>query len=763
MQVWRWSMAGGLVLAVGIGNPGAMAQQQLPEIVLTAPSPIRRAPVTPPANATQPPADTASAPLQGTLPIVTDQFATVTLVPREELQRSPGATLGDVLFAKPGITGSGFAPGAASRPIIRGLDVNRVGIVDNGIGGGGVSDLGEDHFVPVNPLAAGQVEVIRGPATLRYGSQAIGGVVSSTDNRIPGALPCNASLPSAWGVARPCANVEMRGALSSADKGREGGVLLDAGAGNVAMHADLFGRRTQDYRVPGYPYLTAPDEAELPLATQPGAFNKRQPNSWTRSDEASIGGSFLFDGGFAGIAFTQHNNLYGIPGPEGEGTRSRIDARQDKVTGKGEFRPASNVVEAIRFWWGYTDYKHNEIAFADPLDASTDGIRQTFTNKDLEGRVEMQLAPFNLRFAEMTTALGVQAGRQKLTAAGDDPTSPINGLFDPNKNDRFAGYIFNEFRFSDVTRAQIAGRIERVDLSGSTPSFIPEIFDIAADPASVGAAAARDLTFTPKSISAGLIQNLPGNLVASITAQYVERAPKAAELFSRGPHEATATFDIGNPNLRIEKARSVEAGLRQATGPFRFEATAYYTKFDGFIFRNLTGLMCGETSCGIPGEEELNQALYAQRDATFRGGEFQFQWDVLPVWAGFVGIEGQYDIVRATFSDGTHVPRITPQRLGGGVYYRDGEWLARVNLLHAFSQNDIAVTGETPTGSYNLLRAEISRTQSFKNHPIGIRQITYGVVGNNLLNEDIRNHVSFTKDFVLMPGAGVRAFASAKF
>ncbi len=157
--------------------------------------------------------------------------------------------------------------------------------------------------------------------------------------------------------------------------------------------------------------------------------------------------------------------------------------------------------------------------------------------------------------------------------------------------------------------------------------------------------------------------------------------------------------------------------MRQATGPFRFEATAYYTKFDGFIFRNLTGLMCGETSCGIPGEEELNQALYAQRDATFRGGEFQFQWDVLPVWAGFVGIEGQYDIVRATFSDGTNVPRITPQRLGGGVYYRDGEWLARVNLLHAFAQNDIAVTGETPTGGYNLLRAEISRTQSFKNRP----------------------------------------------
>jgi iron complex outermembrane receptor protein len=168
---------------------GSEAQAQetlaLPQINVTAPSPIRRRPAPPPTDAVPvTPSAQSEAAMQGALPIVTDQFATVTVVPREEIQRSPGSTLGDVLFSKPGITGSSFAPGASSRPIIRGLDVNRVGIVDNGIGGGGASDLGEDHFVPVNPLAADQIEVIRGPATLRYGSQSIGGVVSSTNNRI---------------------------------------------------------------------------------------------------------------------------------------------------------------------------------------------------------------------------------------------------------------------------------------------------------------------------------------------------------------------------------------------------------------------------------------------------------------------------------------------------------------------------------------------------------------------------------------------------
>ena len=379
----------------------------------------------------------------------------------------------------------------------------------------------------------------------------------------------------------------------------------------------------------------------------------------------------------------------------------------------------------------------------------------------------MQLAPFNLRFAELTTAIGVQAGHQRLTAPGDDPASPINGLFDPNKNNRVAGYIFNEFKFSDTTKAQIAGRIEQVNLSGmATDLHSPTIFDIVADPASVGPPTPRDLTFTPKSASVGLIQNLPWDLVASVTAQYVERAPKPAELFSRGAHDATATFDIGNPDLKIEVAKSVEVGLRRAqrAAPLRGHRLLHTLRRLHLPAADRQHLRRDDrASMPATGTLELRQAVYSQRDAIFRGGEFQFQWDVLPMWGGFVGVDGQYDIVRATFTDGTNVPRIPPQRLGGGVYFRSAEWFARVSLLHAFAQNDIAVVGETPTAGYNLLKAEISHTRTLHNHPSGIQQFTVGVVGNNLLNEDIRNHVSYTKDVVLMPGASVRLFASVKY
>jgi iron complex outermembrane receptor protein len=750
---------------------------QLPEITVTSPSPIVRRNVVPartpvrisravPGRNRAPtpqaqPTPAATAPQQGVLPIVTDQFATVTVVPNEEIRREGTAQLGDLLFSKPGITGSSFAPGAASRPIIRGLDVNRVGILENGSNAGGASDLGEDHFVPVDPLATNQVEVIRGPAAMRYGSTSIGGIVSATNNRIPDALPtCPAApfqtyglpakAPLAGAEAPACTTVETRTAVNSVDRGVDGGILLDTGGGNFAFHADAYGRKATDYSIPNYPYLTDP--------TKP--FNGRQPNSAMQADGASIGGSYIFNGGFIGAAITQNDTLYHIPGIDGADHQTRIDAHQTKITAKGEYRPDSAAIDAIRFWAGATDYRHNEIGLADPADPTTLGVRQTFTNKEQEARVEVQLMPFNARFATVTTALGLQAGHQELTAPSpDDPGALFNGLFSPNNNTRVAGYVFNEFAFTQSTKAQIAGRIEHVDLHGSTPDF-PADFRPDGNPQF---STARNPSFTPKSGSVGLLQNLPYDLVGSITAQYVERAPKPAELFSRGPHDATGTFDIGNPNLTIETAKSVEIGLRRATGPLRFEATAYYTRFNNFIFRRLTGVMCGGDfdSCGV--DSELKQAVYSQRDAVFRGGEFQSQLDIGQFYGGIWGIEDQFDIVRATFTDGTNVPRIPPVRVGGGVFWRDANWLARINLLHAFAQNDIAVIGETPTAGYNLLKAEVSYKTKLDPAYFGAREMIVGIVGNNLLNENIRNSVSYTKDEVLLPGIGVRAFANLKF
>ncbi|MBM3625168.1 MAG: TonB-dependent receptor, partial [Alphaproteobacteria bacterium] len=565
-------------------------------------------------------------------------------------------------------------------------------------------------------------------------------------NRIPTALPCRLALiPTA--ETEGCSLVESRGAVMTVDNGLENATLLDAGRGNVAVHVDVHGRRGSDYLIPGYPYLFPPDPP-------PPVFG-RQPNSSMRSAGGSVGASYFFDGGFVGFAVTQFNSRYHIPGIEPTETNTRIELRQTRATTKGEFRPPSAYIEAIRFWAGLTDYKHHELANEEGFN----GVQQTFTNKDLEARVETQLRPVDLSFATLTSAFGVQGMHQILTSPGRE-----GGLFDPNRTRSVAGYWFNEFRLTDTSRMQLAGRIEHATVSGAFPELLVsgESPEFLIEP---GPQVARARNFTPKSGAFGFLQDLPEGVVASLTAQYVERAPRAPELFSRGAHEATGTFDIGNPNLGIEAAKTIEIGLRRPLGPFRFEATAYLTRFDGFIFRNLTGAVCESdiASCAFEGEGGLRQAFYAQRNALFRGAEFQSQLDVAPLAGGVFGVEQQFDVVRATFVGGGNVPRIPPVRLGGGMFWRDMNWLARINLLHAFAQRNIDPTNETPTKGYNLLRAEISYRMLFDPGDPRGRELTLGLVGDNLLNDDIRNSVSFRKDEVLLPGANLRVFVNARF
>ena len=178
----------------------------------------------------------------------------------------------------------------------------------------------------------------------------------------------------------------------------------------------------------------------------------------------------------------------------------------------------------------------------------------------------------------------------------------------------------------------------------------------------------------------------------------------------------------------------------------------------------MTGNTCdGDTGVCGPGAGDLNEAIYSQADAIFRGAEFQSQLDLTPLGSGMFGIEDQFDVVRATFTDGTNVPRIPPVRIGGGVFWRNSAWLARVNLLHAFAQNNIAVIGETPTSGYDDLHAELSYHTKLRPTDFGPREMTIGLTGTNLLNQNIRNSVSYTKDEVLLPGASVRAFANLRF
>ncbi|MBE7198442.1 MAG: TonB-dependent receptor, partial [Parafilimonas terrae] len=208
--------------------------------------------------------------------------------------------------------------------------------------------------------------------------------------------------------------------------------------------------------------------------------------------------------------------------------------------------------------------------------------------------------------------------------------------------------------------------------------------------------------------------------------------------------------------------RTMEISLRRAEGPLRLEATGYYTRYTGFIYRNYTGLFCDDdfASCGTGTENR--QIVYQQQNATFYGAEIIGQYDIVPVGDGFAGVEAQFDAVRAQFDDNTNVPRIPPYRVGGGVYVRADGWYARVNLLHAFAHTQIALF-ETPTAGYDDLRAEVSYTKPLDPKIYGASSVTLGLQGRNLLDADIRNSASFKKDEVLLPGRNVRLFLTARF
>jgi iron complex outermembrane recepter protein len=718
--------------------PGAGPTVSIPQVTVEAPRarPARRsAPAAAGPRATAQPTTPTPTPTPTAQPAATSPFnqppASLTTITSNQIQASPAQSFGNLFFTLPGATSAGIAPGA-SRPVLRGLDDFRVRVQENGIGSMDVSDLGQDHGVPIDPLSVQKVEIFRGPEALRYGSQAVGGVVEASNNRIPSAAP-----PGGW-------QTQILGATTTVDRGLEGGALFDAGTRNAAIHADVYGRHANDYFIPSYPYLFPTDP--------PPPFNGKQPNSGLHAEGQAVGGSYLFDGGYVGAAVSRFTSVYRIPTMEGAATNTRIDLAQTRFTSKGEFRPQSSAVDVVRFWLGAVEYHHDELGLDD---AGLDGVRATFNNHAQEAKTEIKFMPLLTPFGALISAVGTQFDHQQIDTAGD-----AGGLLGSARTNRGAAYFFNELWLTDTLRTLLAGRIETVRLDGTAGIFPPALVPPPDDPL----LALQSLGFTPKSISFSVLKDLPSWMVASATVQRIQRAPTALELFAHGAHDASGTFDIGDPGLKIETANTAELGLKRTEGAFRFDGKIYYTKYDNFIFRQATGILCGDAfaTCGNGVDTEFIQTVYSQRDAIFRGGEIAWQWDLLPVATGIFGVDGQYDFVRATFTDGSNVPRMPPMRLGGGTYWRNDNWFLRMGLLHAFGQSDLGLN-DTPTAGYNLLKMEISNRQYWQYSPWGPTEITTGLVGDNLLDVDVRNSVQFHKDEILLPGRSIKFFFNAKF
>jgi len=362
---------------------------------------------------------------------------------------------------------------------------------------------------------------------LRYGSAAIGGIVNASNNRIPEALP-----PKGF-------TAEAQGGLSSGDSGRNGSAVLEAAAGNLVVHADAFQRSAEDYRVPG----------------------GRQANTGLESEGYALGGSYTFKDGFFGFAVSTFDSSYFIPGQAAAAEKNHIDLVETKWMSKGEWRLNAMGLEAIRFLFGATDYRHDEVDGLGPAAV----IGSTFLNKQYEARVEAQLHPIETGLGGLRGAVGTQWSERRLSAAGEDGL-----LLPPALTQSLAVFLFEELRLSERLRLEAAVRLETNSVDGTASrfsgSFLPPPDDPMATPL------ARH--FLPISASVGVLYDLPLGIVARLIGQHVERAPDAAELFYKGPHDATQTFEIGAPGLLVEAANTMELGFKRAKGDFRFDVSA---------------------------------------------------------------------------------------------------------------------------------------------------------------------------------------------
>jgi iron complex outermembrane receptor protein len=345
-----------------------------------------------------------------------DRFATIVgVVDRDQILQSGGANLADALASVPGVSGSGFAAGA-SRPIIRGMDASRVSVLEDGTSSADVSDIGPDHGVPIDPLSAQRIEVVRGAATLRYGSQAIGGVVNAINNRVPMTL---GDKPSAE-VSSSYSSVADTGQLSA---------LGDASSGNFAFHADGFYRHGDNY--------------DTPLGTQ--------ANSFFRGDGGSLGSSYFFgDGSHVGAAIIHYDAKYGIPSDT-----TYINMRQTKVITLDTLELNSGALKEVNFSGSYANYSHGE----DNPDGS---INSVFKNEQFDGRAELLLDPIGPFSA---TAIGVQAQNRAYQALGED-----SAYLYPTLTQSFAGFLFTEAPIGDSLHLQASGRIENIHVSGTPAS-----------------------------------------------------------------------------------------------------------------------------------------------------------------------------------------------------------------------------------------------------------------------------------------------------
>ncbi|MYA36407.1 MAG: TonB-dependent receptor [Gammaproteobacteria bacterium] len=693
----------------------------------------------------------------------------------DALREHIGNSLGDTLKNEIGVASASFGTGVGL-PVIRGQSANRVKVLQNGVGVTDVSNASPDHANAVNVALAERLEVIRGPSTLLYGSSAIGGVVNVIDNRIP------ESLPEDMGFVVQ----QMHNTVNSQD---ETLIHIDGAVGNVAFHLDAYRSRNENVEIGGYAMDEEAMEALEELFHEHfeeghhddhddhghhddhddhDDHDEREGpentfgyigNSDGESSGGSFGFSFIGDNGFFGVSASEVEKNYGLPlgvhahvhdhgeeehegehdehedehdheeddhedehGHGGEAVEFvRLDMKKSRYDFKSEYRFDNGFIESVRATMGITDYVHDEIEFFEDGDTHV-GTR--YSNEGNEGRITLTHAPVG----NWTGVWGMQFADTVFSAIGEEafvPQSDLNsiGLFAVERYS--AGNWTGEFGIHmEDNRVDPNGRCEFNTNATSLSGMV--LYD-AGDDANLLFGAAR-------SQRAPAVEELYSN-VSELSCAPEEDYENLVF------HAGTNTLDIGNPLLEAETSNNLEFGYRRHGGSFTGEFNAYYNQIDDYIFLDLTGEF-----------EEQTLARYLQRDARFTGIEGEVFFNVMEGGDSSLSLGVFGDMVNAEFDTGGYVPRIPASRLGAELRWSGNDWSVNLRATRVNEQEDVAEL-ELPTDGYTLLslyadyRIDVGEDSSLE---VFLR-------GENLLDEEIRNHVSLLKNYAPEPGRGVIA------
>jgi len=610
---------------------------------------------------------------------VSEVATPIAVLTADKLESIQQPALGATIAGQPGVSTTSFGP-AVGRPVLRGLGNDRVRVLSNGTDVGDMSAGEPDHAVDVNTANADRIEILRGAATLLYGSSAEGGVVNVIDGRIPESR-----------MDRAISGEVTAGFASSADDRHED-VRLEGSINALAWYATVFNRHTGDYHIPGFA-----DAFDPP----PGAERGILRNSSIDSRNGVLGLSWVGENGFLGFSVARIEATYGLPGDlQAGGGDPHIVLRQNREDVRGELRRPGSFIESLRINAGFNDYVHHE---------GEGGIfGQTNSQKSYEGRLEARHA----KLGALTGSAGMQVRHRDEAIIGEEAFVP------PSTISNAAAFALEELAIGDK-RLQGGLRYEQQQIEGNVPT-------------------APRRNYHSLASSLGFVWTPRGAYSVGVSIARAVKFPSVEELYTRGPHISTHSFEIGDANLRPEVDLDTDVSIRKLTGRVAGELNLFVNHFDNFIYQRFTD---------EPEIEELPVLRYQNAGATFRGAELRVNTLLLQKESRHLSAEFGGDMVHAELARSHEpLPRIPALKIGAGLRYEQNAWTADAGLWHVSRQNRLA-PHETPTNAYTTVHASIGLrfyTQHLA-HDIVLR-------GTNLTNAEIRNNTSFLKDVAPQPG-----------